>query len=156
MNVGGIPWSEQKFSSEEKNGFWNVLMLCAVILILLLACFWTAPLYNYVKTWQLNQAVRKRWLSTKKSIKWPRKPSLRGHGGYFRLWILLLFFFFILLFYCKEENHVICLIIRSNAKYKKRKRNKRKLNDKEMVIWYTHIAWSLSTLFDSCKVDYLQ
>ena len=46
----------------------------------------------------------------------------------------IFFFFFVLLFFCREENHVICLIIRSNAKYKKRKRNKRKLNGKEVFI----------------------
>ncbi|KAL2651555.1 hypothetical protein R1flu_019683 [Riccia fluitans] len=69
MNVGGVPWTKQ-IDPTLRHGFRNVMLLCAVIVVMLLACFAASPLYSYLSTRRKNQAARKKWqLGGKKSIR---------------------------------------------------------------------------------------
>ncbi|KAG6547429.1 hypothetical protein Mapa_010877 [Marchantia paleacea] len=68
MNVGGVPWTKQN-DLTLSHGFRNVMFICAIIVVMLLACFGASPLYSYLSTRRKNQAARKKWLGSKKSIR---------------------------------------------------------------------------------------
>jgi Mg2+ and Co2+ transporter CorA len=85
MNVGGVPWTEQK-DPTLKNGFRNVLLICAAILFLLLAFFGAVPLYMRLSAWRKQLVGKRIWSSTRRSF------SKRGNyfgdthsGGYLLL-----------------------------------------------------------------------
>ena len=64
MNVGGVPWTEQR-NPELKDGFRNVLLLCTAILFLLLVCFSAAPLYKNLRAlWN----KKRKWKLTRWSV----------------------------------------------------------------------------------------
>nr|CAD1834600.1 unnamed protein product [Ananas comosus var. bracteatus] len=84
MNVGGVPWTDQK-NPELKDGFINVMVICAAILFLLLLCFLFPSLYIRVSSWRSRHAL-------KRSLSVNRRPFARrniqnGHhrGDYMRL-----------------------------------------------------------------------
>ncbi|XP_020109329.1 uncharacterized protein LOC109724814 [Ananas comosus] len=84
MNVGGVPWTDQK-NPELKDGFINVMVICAAILFLLLLCFLFPSLYVRVSSWRSRHAL-------KRSLSVNRRPFVRrnipnGHhrGDYMRL-----------------------------------------------------------------------
>lgn len=81
MNVGGVPWTKQT-DPTLVNGFRNVLIICAVIVMLLLAGFGVVPLYTYLVTRHKHQAVKAKWLSSKRSVRY--RGSLR-YPAYLRL-----------------------------------------------------------------------
>eukprot|EP01018_Ginkgo_biloba_P001653 Gb_33089 [translate_table: standard] len=85
MNVGGVPWTEQN-NPTLKNGFRNVMLICAAILLLLLVCFGAVPLYTRLSTWRKRQASKRIWSSTRRSF--TKRGSLIGevqNGGYLLL-----------------------------------------------------------------------
>lgn len=73
MNVGGVPWTNQR-TPKNIHGFRNVIVICGVIVILLLACFGAVPLYTYLTTGQCQGTKNKRQRA-QKSIRY------RGGGG---------------------------------------------------------------------------
>jgi Mg2+ and Co2+ transporter CorA len=81
MNVGGVPWTKQT-DPTLVHGFRNVLIICAVIVMLLLAGFGVVPLYTYLVTRHKHQAVKAKWLSSKRSVRY--RGSLR-YPAYLRL-----------------------------------------------------------------------
>lgn len=85
MNVGGVPWVKQT-DPTLVHGFRNVLIICAVIVMLLLAGFGVVPLYTYLVTRHKHQAVKAKWLSSKRSVRYG--GSLR-YPAYLRLWVHL-------------------------------------------------------------------
>ncbi|KAJ0980762.1 hypothetical protein J5N97_009017 [Dioscorea zingiberensis] len=58
MNVGGVPWTGQK-DPNLIDGFRNVMIICAAILALLLACFAIPSLYARVSAWRRRQALKR-------------------------------------------------------------------------------------------------
>ncbi|XP_058081323.1 uncharacterized protein LOC131229397 [Magnolia sinica] len=85
MNVGGVPWTGQK-DPELKDGFRNVLLLCAAMVLLLLLCFTFPILIKIVHDWKRRRAFRKSYSLNRKSFLGRR--ILRGglpNGGYVRL-----------------------------------------------------------------------
>jgi len=83
MNVGGVPWTEQK-DPKLKDGFRNVILLCVAMLLFVLLCFIVPAIYTRVAAWRRKRDVRKSWSLNRKPI--PRK-TLGGEdrGGYLRL-----------------------------------------------------------------------
>ncbi|XP_073009404.1 uncharacterized protein [Typha latifolia] len=67
MNVGGVPWTDQK-SPELKDGFINVMILCVVILLLLLVCFVFPSIYARVSAWRRRPILRRNWSVTGRSF----------------------------------------------------------------------------------------
>lgn len=87
MNVGGVPWTEQR-NPELKEGFRNVMFLCVVMLLLVLLCFSFPALYTYLATWNRRRKMRKSWSLNRKSF---LKRTVRNGvedrgGGYLRIW----------------------------------------------------------------------
>ncbi|PKA64052.1 hypothetical protein AXF42_Ash005064 [Apostasia shenzhenica] len=66
MNVGGVPWTAQGGRGID-NGFLNVLIICAALVLLLLLCFTFPSLYLRFSTW------RSKWLKKTRH----RRPSFR-------------------------------------------------------------------------------
>ncbi|XP_022922658.1 uncharacterized protein LOC111810122 isoform X2 [Cucurbita pepo subsp. pepo] len=88
MNVGGVPWTEQR-NPELKEGFRNVMLLCAVMLILVLLCFSFPAIYTYLVMWNRRRKMRKSWSLNRKSF---LKRTVKngagdrgGGGGYLRI-----------------------------------------------------------------------
>ncbi|KAK4757554.1 hypothetical protein SAY87_018855 [Trapa incisa] len=83
MNVGGVPWTDQR-NPEIKYGFRNVILLCIVVLFFLLFCFIFPSIYSCLTSWRRRGAVWKGW-----SIN--RSFLIRQHGtreervGYLRI-----------------------------------------------------------------------
>ncbi|KAL3580313.1 hypothetical protein D5086_018148 [Populus alba] len=67
MNVGGVPWTEQK-NPEEKDGFRNVMFLCVGMLVLLLLCFLFPALYTHIAAWLRRMALKRSWSLNRKSF----------------------------------------------------------------------------------------
>uniref|UniRef100_A0A0D6R3F3 Magnesium transporter n=1 Tax=Araucaria cunninghamii TaxID=56994 RepID=A0A0D6R3F3_ARACU len=85
MNVGGVPWTEQK-NPALRDGFINVLLICAAILLLLLVCFGAIPVYTRLSAWRKRQASKKIWSSTRRSFTKRGNYSGETHnGGYLLL-----------------------------------------------------------------------
>ncbi|XP_022984618.1 uncharacterized protein LOC111482851 isoform X2 [Cucurbita maxima] len=90
MNVGGVPWTEQR-NPELKEGFRNVMLLCAVMLILVLLCFSFPAICTYLVMWNQRRKMRKSWSLNRKSF---LKRTVKngagdrgggGGGGYLRI-----------------------------------------------------------------------
>jgi len=73
MNVGGVPWTKQT-NPKLLHGFQNVLLLCMVIVMLLLAGFGAGPLYIYFATRHKHQVVKAKWLGSKRSFQYQGSP----------------------------------------------------------------------------------
>ncbi|XP_078436750.1 magnesium transporter CorA-like family protein [Wolffia australiana] len=85
MNVGGVPWTAQK-TSEMGNGFENVMVICAVILLFLVACFVFPVLYSRFSTWRQRRARRRRFsLGRKSFLRRSAAVSPAAGRGYVRL-----------------------------------------------------------------------
>lgn len=80
MNVGGVPWTEQREPSL-KNGFRNVLLLCAGILLILFACFSAGPLYKRLS----RQNNKNRWRSNSLMNWRGSHRNVLHHNGYIPL-----------------------------------------------------------------------
>jgi len=83
MNVGGVPWTEQK-DPKLKDGFRNVILLCVAMLLFVLLCFIVPAIYTRVAAWRRKRDVRKSWSLNRKPI---LRKTLGGEdrGGYLRL-----------------------------------------------------------------------
>ncbi|XP_038977080.1 uncharacterized protein LOC103699545 [Phoenix dactylifera] len=82
MNVGGVPWTNQR-DPELKDGFINVMIVCAVILFLLLFCFIFPSLYTRISAWRRKYALKKSWSLNRKSFfkrTLPNGGLWRGEG----------------------------------------------------------------------------
>lgn len=85
MNVGGVPWTGQKDPTLE-DGFYNVLLICAAILLLLLAFFGVVPLYMRLSAWRKRIMDKRIWPSTRRSFS--KRGNYSGDtysGGYLLL-----------------------------------------------------------------------
>ncbi|KAJ6905645.1 hypothetical protein NC652_023423 [Populus alba x Populus x berolinensis] len=83
MNVGGVPWTEQK-NPKEKDGFRNVMFLCVGMLVLLLLCFLFPALYTHIAAWLRRMALKRSWSLNRKSFL-KRTVPVKERGGYIRL-----------------------------------------------------------------------
>ncbi|XP_062196091.1 uncharacterized protein LOC133899151 [Phragmites australis] len=80
MNVGGVPWTEQK-NPENIDGFMNVMLICIAILLLLLLCFLFPSLYSHVTAWRTRRELTRSNSQNKRHLK-----VFRDHKeGYMRL-----------------------------------------------------------------------
>uniref|UniRef100_A0A0E0AQG4 Magnesium transporter n=1 Tax=Oryza glumipatula TaxID=40148 RepID=A0A0E0AQG4_9ORYZ len=80
MNVGGVPWTEQK-NPANLDGFFNVMLICVVILLILLLCFLFPSLYSHVSAWRTRRALARSSSQNKRHLK-----LFKGHkDGYMRL-----------------------------------------------------------------------
>ncbi|XP_021717219.1 uncharacterized protein LOC110685065 [Chenopodium quinoa] len=77
MNVGGVPWTMQR-NPDIKDGFRNVMLICAVTLVLVLLCFSFASLYTCINAWWNRKNFNRSWSLN-------RKPFLKEKGGYQRV-----------------------------------------------------------------------
>ncbi|ERN18077.1 hypothetical protein AMTRI_Chr13g89640 [Amborella trichopoda] len=85
MNVGGVPWTEQK-NPALKDGFRNVLFVCVAMLLLLLLCFSTPALYTRISAWRRRRTLRRSFSLNRKSFS--RRTLLGGghqNAGYLRI-----------------------------------------------------------------------
>ncbi|VAI76139.1 unnamed protein product [Triticum turgidum subsp. durum] len=81
MNVGGVPWTEQNKNPANLDGFANVMLICAVILLLLLLCFLFPSLYSHVSAWRTRRELTRSGSQNKRHLK-----LFKGHReGYMRL-----------------------------------------------------------------------
>ncbi|KAJ6310314.1 hypothetical protein OIU76_015111 [Salix suchowensis] len=67
MNVGGVPWTEQK-NPKEKYGFRNVMFVCVGTLALVLLCFLFPVLYTHIAAWRRRMALKRSWSLNRKSF----------------------------------------------------------------------------------------
>ncbi|KAE9447023.1 hypothetical protein C3L33_21084, partial [Rhododendron williamsianum] len=83
MNVGGVPWTEQR-DPKLKDGFRNVIFLCFAVLLFVLLCFIVPAIYTRVAAWRRKREMRKSWSFNRKPF---LRKSLGGEerGGYLRL-----------------------------------------------------------------------
>ncbi|KAL6012714.1 hypothetical protein ACLOJK_003203 [Asimina triloba] len=83
MNVGGVPWTGQE-DPDIKDGFRNVLLLCAAMVLLLLVCF-TFPLFvKMYHTWKRRMAFRRSTSLNRKSFL-RRRIRPQQNGDYVRI-----------------------------------------------------------------------
>lgn len=86
MNVGGVPWTGQR-NPELKDGFRNVMMVCAAMLGIVLLCFLFPALYSRVMAWRRRQVMQRSWSLNRRSF--IRRAGIDGErterGGYVRL-----------------------------------------------------------------------
>ncbi|KAF7109236.1 hypothetical protein CFC21_109531, partial [Triticum aestivum] len=81
MNVGGVPWTEQNKNPANLDGFANVMLICAVILLLLLLCFLFPSLYSHVSAWRTRRELTRSGSQNKRHLK-----LFKDHReGYMRL-----------------------------------------------------------------------
>lgn len=83
MNVGGVPWTQQK-DPKLKIGFKNVMLLCVATLIFVLLCFLFPFLYNRFMVWRRQRALKRNWSINRRSF---HRRTMGGgeRGGYLRL-----------------------------------------------------------------------
>ncbi|KAK4338059.1 hypothetical protein RND71_042546 [Anisodus tanguticus] len=87
MNVGGVPWTNQR-EPELKEGFRNVMLLCVVLLLLVLLCFLFPALYSHIMAWKRRRDMKRSWSLNRRSFL-RRSTGLRERnekGGYLRLY----------------------------------------------------------------------
>lgn len=85
MNVGGVPWTAQRAPSLD-NGFRNVLLICAGILLFLLVCFTFPALYARISAWRRRRALRRSFSLNRKSfLKRGTNGSPSEGRGYVRI-----------------------------------------------------------------------
>ncbi|KAH6789868.1 Magnesium transporter CorA-like family protein [Perilla frutescens var. frutescens] len=87
MNVGGVPWTGQR-DPALKDGFRNVMMVCAAMLGIVLLCFIFPALYSRAMAWRRKQVLQKSWSLNRRSF--IRRAGIDGErtergGGYIRL-----------------------------------------------------------------------
>ncbi|KAL0412651.1 UNVERIFIED_CONTAM: Zinc transport protein ZntB [Sesamum radiatum] len=86
MNVGGVPWTEQR-DPTLKDGFRNVMFLCAAMLVIILLCFLFPFLYSRITAWRRRRVLRRSWSLNRKSF--VRRAGVDGErterGGYLRI-----------------------------------------------------------------------
>ncbi|KAG6425007.1 hypothetical protein SASPL_115430 [Salvia splendens] len=86
MNVGGVPWTGQR-DPTIKDGFRNVLIVCAAMLGVVLLCFLFPALYSRVMAWRRRQVMQRSWSLNRRSF--VRRAGMVGErterGGYIRL-----------------------------------------------------------------------
>lgn len=58
MNVGGVPWTGQD-DPELKDGFYNVVVICVLMLMMVLLCFLFPGLYSHIMGWQRTRTLRR-------------------------------------------------------------------------------------------------
>lgn len=68
MNVGGVPWTGKK-DPALKDGFRNVLLLCAAILFLILFCIGFPYVYARFSAWQRRRVLKRSWSQNRKSMR---------------------------------------------------------------------------------------
>ncbi|CAH9058148.1 unnamed protein product [Cuscuta europaea] len=87
MNVGGVPWTNQK-EPELKDGFRNVMFLCVAMLLFVLLCFLFPTLYSQFMAWKRRQAMRRSWSINRRSFvrRGTGCTDRAGRGGYLRLY----------------------------------------------------------------------
>ncbi|XP_026431385.1 uncharacterized protein LOC113328518 [Papaver somniferum] len=83
MNVGGVPWTEQK-NPKLKDGFLNVMLICVVTLFLVFLCFMFPTVYVYISTWRRRRALKRSWSLNRKSFL-RRTMGVPERGGYLRI-----------------------------------------------------------------------
>ncbi|KAL6964199.1 hypothetical protein U1Q18_035257 [Sarracenia purpurea var. burkii] len=83
MNVGGVPWTEQR-DPKLKDGFRNVLLLCVAMLLVVFLCFVIPALYTRIASWRRERAISRSWSLNRKSF---LSRTLGGEEkrGYLRL-----------------------------------------------------------------------
>lgn len=87
MNVGGVPWTGQT-DPTLKDGFRNVLFICAVVGVLLLLCFTFPAIYTRISAWRHRKSLRRSGSFDRKSISKRKFQGSRPQSnGYNRLWI---------------------------------------------------------------------
>lgn len=87
MNVGGVPWTNQR-EPELKEGFRNVMLLCVALLLLVLLCFLFPVLYSHVVAWKRRRDMKRSWSLNRRSFL-RRSTGVRERnekGGYLRLY----------------------------------------------------------------------
>ncbi|KAF6147347.1 hypothetical protein GIB67_003245 [Kingdonia uniflora] len=85
MNVGGVPWTAQK-DPAIKDGFLNVLLISAAMLLLILFGFTFPVLYSRVAEWRKRRAMRRSWSLNRKSfLNRSRVSASQEQGGYLRI-----------------------------------------------------------------------
>ncbi|XP_022986436.1 uncharacterized protein LOC111484180 isoform X1 [Cucurbita maxima] len=86
MNVGGVPWTDQR-NPELKDGFRNVMFLCVAMLLLVLLCFSFPALYTYIAAWHRRRKMRRSWSLNRKSFlkRTMRNGDDNRGGGYLRI-----------------------------------------------------------------------
>jgi hypothetical protein len=83
MNVGGVPWTEQK-NPEVKAGFRNVMFVCVGVLVLVLLCFLFPALYSRIAAWRRMIALKRSWSLNRRSFL-KRTLPVKERGSYVRL-----------------------------------------------------------------------
>ncbi|KAI3752970.1 hypothetical protein L2E82_25013 [Cichorium intybus] len=85
MNVGGVPWTQQK-DPKLKIGFRNVMLLCVATLVFVLLCFLFPFLYSRLMVWRRQRVLKRNsnWSLNRRSF---LKRTMGGgeRGGYLRL-----------------------------------------------------------------------
>lgn len=84
MNVGGVPWTKQ-IDPALKDGFRNVLLVCAVMVVLLLLCFTFPAIYTRISAWRNRKSLGRYRSFSRKSF---ARRNINGHiqgNGYLPL-----------------------------------------------------------------------
>lgn len=83
MNVGGVPWTGQD-KPELGDGFRNVMYICLIMLVLILACFGFPALYGRIASWWRMRAMNRSWSLNRRSFQ--KRPNIvQERRGYLRL-----------------------------------------------------------------------
>ncbi|KAK9690575.1 hypothetical protein RND81_09G138400 [Saponaria officinalis] len=86
MNVGGVPWTNQRNHPDIQDGFRNVMFLCAVMLVLVLLCFCFGSLYTRIHAWWTRKTLKRSWSLNRKSfIKRTPRDGNEEREGYLRI-----------------------------------------------------------------------
>ncbi|TQE05757.1 hypothetical protein C1H46_008663 [Malus baccata] len=85
MNVGGVPWTEQK-DPTVKDGFRNVMLLCVAMLLLALLCFSFPVFYTRIAAWHRRRVMKRSWSLNRKSyLKRTHGIEAQERKGYLRI-----------------------------------------------------------------------
>lgn len=68
MNVGGVPWTKQAGPGID-NGFLNVLIICALLILLLLLCFTFPSLYHRFTVWRTQLLNKSKYFNKRPSFR---------------------------------------------------------------------------------------
>ncbi|GAB2292058.1 hypothetical protein Dimus_026305 [Dionaea muscipula] len=78
MNVGGVPWTNQR-EPAVKDGFRNVMILCLAMLLVVLLCFAFRALYSRLGSWWGKKTTFKRSWSLDRTTSFLKRGT--GTGG---------------------------------------------------------------------------
>ncbi|KAL5538000.1 hypothetical protein UlMin_045587 [Ulmus minor] len=84
MNVGGVPWTEQR-DPKLKDGFRNVMFVCLALLLLVLLCFIFPFLYSRIAEWRRTTLKRSWSLNRKSFLNRTLRDSSEQRSGYLRI-----------------------------------------------------------------------